>query len=369
MEPALCDAGGAVLFGQTHPAQHDPPPVRVQKALRGIKIAAMVQPLKRAVAIGAVWQVDLSADPAGDIAGGAVALGRALFAKQQHGLPAELEKVGAFAHIAMRACLKDRCHQLPVVQIVRAQQQYSAQERLGLGAQHHPPQAVLTPDLGVAEMRGIAGQGAVDDRAQLLEMHAVARAGKALIGLALTCRIAHIAGIDQHHVAALIRHGRAGIAAMAVERVGGRDRGRQALPMRQIATGDMAPGLVGMGAALRVQLKEHMGAPLPVNQSVRIVHQPAQGRDVEIQAPGIGIGQQRGRAKVGHGIVLFGHAPPAAMGPDADGFRGQVWGGRVPPLMRIRRWRFDRRRRDCAGRQGRRATTPQRPRQRPGSCR
>ena len=73
----------------------------------------------------------------------------------------------------------------------------------------HDLGVIFVPDLGVTEMRGMAGQRAADDRATLFKAPPVARPGKALIGFAPACRIADIVGINQHQIFAL-GYGRAG---------------------------------------------------------------------------------------------------------------------------------------------------------------
>ena len=272
-------------FPHIHPAEQHAAPIGRGERLRRIEIVPGVQLAERLAGGECLpWLPVAQQVAALETVTVMVAVGgQPLRRKHQQVAFAQREEVRAFPHISFSGGLRARQHALecPGTQIVRAVKANLAQ-LVFLGADHHPPLAVLLPDFGIAKVLDTLWRQ--QHRAMFDEVHAVAAGGQALnfAHLVVIARFAQpdVAGVDQRQHAAIVYRA-AGETAVFIELIARRQRDRLMLPVDQIVAGGMAPVHRPPVRIKRVVLIKRVVHAVDADQAVGIVNPAGLRRQVK----------------------------------------------------------------------------------------
>ena len=284
---------GVVGVGDAHPADQDAPPVRRPERLGRVKVKAHV-PLGKAVQ-AALGQVAVHGKMAAlvDVLAGIGPVGQPLGRQAEEALPVQLKIIGALPHVAKGRLLFQHGFQLPAQAVGAAVQQHPPRVAAAARPQHHAPALRRAPDLGVAHVAAAVGGIIAVGQKQPLWAHGAAVRRLDAEGVALPpggdiiiiTGVLDIAGVVQPQRAA-VRRRAAGVYAVRVPRMVGRQRHAGKGPVQKIGAFVMAPAFGA--AAVRRQgavLKIDVVPPAEPAQAVGIVQPAARGFQMERLTP------------------------------------------------------------------------------------
>ena len=292
MLPAVGHGGGVAVggVGHAHPTDLNAAARLIGKALGRVVVEAEIRVVEIAEgAVPAPVAVDREVPAAVDV----LALD-ALGGHGQEPLAVQLEQIGALPHKAEGLGCGQRVGVPPGILVLAFQDKHLSPVLDRAGTQHHVIAALAGKDFGVAHMAGQPGGIVLVIHKALLavDVQPIAADSQAdivaapLFDVVKRPGVLDVAGVVQVH-RAVLDEGRAGVDAVAVERLIGVKHRGLVIPVEQVTAGDMPPVFDATVHIEGTVLEESVVGIANLAQAVGVV-EPAHYRlDVEFLAVGV----------------------------------------------------------------------------------